>query len=227
MPAAREVLCSGPVEVDIVIARQTSRPDTSTRKKPVRMRESSVDYENVLVFPGRNKESCPSSATISVHSSSPEPTSLDSCNDDSLVFPMCSPRTERTYQLIKNGNSMNSKMLQRALAGYSELEPRSCESSLVPLTPKSRTESTLFVNGNFCTLPRRPKSTVCSFHTIIYEKGPGKKSLGFTIVGGKDSPKGALGIFIKSILENGQASEDGRLRAGWYPTLLFPIPRPN
>lgn len=69
--------------------------------------------------------------------------------------------------------------------------------------------------SNFCTLPRRNKtSSHCAFLTVSFVKGPGRKSLGFTIVGGADSPRGALGIFIKSIMPNGQAIESGQLRAG-------------
>lgn len=82
-------------------------------------------------------------------------------------------------------------------------------------TRPSENLSKMPATSNFCTLPRRTKtSSQCTFLTVAFEKGPGKKSLGFTIVGGADSPRGALGIFIKSIMPNGQAIECGQLRAG-------------
>lgn len=65
----------------------------------------------------------------------------------------------------------------------------------------------------------RPKSLLLSTHTVTFCKGDGNKSLGFSIVGGKDSPKGNLGIFIKTIFQTGQAADCGLMREGVY--MLF------
>jgi hypothetical protein len=70
--------------------------------------------------------------------------------------------------------------------------------------------------SGFCTLPRQRKGPGCSIRTATFEKGPGRKSLGFTVVGGKDSPKGSIGIYVKSVFPSGQAVglllEGGRFR---------------
>lgn len=166
MSGAREVLLSGPSEVDIVIARGTD-PTTPRLSRP-RMPESSVDYENVLISPqdrGNAKRSVFLSQLLvdEVATKDLQPSGVGENSPSS-------EKTVRKRHYQKNGNSINNKLLRKAIASYSgnkEKEPRSQSLASENVTECCEMETT----ANFCTLPRRPRSTMCTFHTVIYEKG--------------------------------------------------------
>lgn len=148
MAEARKILGngSGPGDVDIVVSRFS---DVDQRAK--RLKESSVDYENVSMEDGHGTivETSPSSHF-------------------------------RKHQVTK---SQRDRKDESNRSSGSEKFTTNIDCKLTRSVSK------------FCTLPRKPRNTVSTFLTVVFEKGAGKKSLGFTIVGGRDSPKGSIGNF--------------------------------